>query len=207
MRGLFQFDLYRAAVYQAICFPKLNVGGNLNNFDGMRSLAGLFFVGPQNECSPAKQRAGHQIDTHGAAILCCFQAQRIRWYMIRLIETHIECAWNQCEASLSPVIVVQLGNPLRKVTLSTTDFADEFPHVAERRVQPRRAKSDRKQTRRRPGVGCHDWFGVLTIFSMRPLVTMSDTRGYFCLKSASVSGPVMDCFATSIIIQPSGSPR
>jgi hypothetical protein len=44
--------------------------------------------------------------------------------------------------------------------------------VAERRVQPRRAKSDRKQTRRPPGVGCHDSLGhgVMAglLLSMKP---------------------------------------
>src|SRR5258708_1277174 len=95
----------------------------------------LFFVGPQNECSPAKHRARHQIDTHRAAMRCSFYAQRIRWYVIRLIEAHIQCAWKQCEACLSHVMVVQFGNPLCKVTLAATDFADEFLHVAERKDQ------------------------------------------------------------------------
>lgn len=33
------------------------------------------------------------------------------------------------------------------------------------------------------------------------------TAGYFCLNSVSESGPTMDCLATSMITQPSGSPR
>jgi len=47
----FQFDLHHAAVYQAVCFPKPDVGGNLNNFEKLRTGA---ILGPPLLCQSAK---------------------------------------------------------------------------------------------------------------------------------------------------------
>ena len=44
---------------------------------------------------------------------------------------------------------------------NTSEKGYAGPHKIERRVQPRRAKRHRKQTRPAPGVGCNEWFGFM----------------------------------------------